>query len=94
MRQESFSLDRKYEKFHNLLIAYVWNVKAGDKGDVFLLTFDQALKLMDVKGYSKTDSWKKNGYYFVRNAGKELKELLRPYRMQPSNRREKILAVS
>lgn len=91
--QESFSLDRKYEKFSNLRIAYVWNVKAADKGEVYLLTFHQALKVMEAKGYSKTDSWTKNGYYFVRNAGKELKELLEPYRMQLKNGPEKILAV-
>lgn len=91
--QESFSLDRKYEKFPNLLIAYVWNVNAGDKGDVYLLRFDQALKVMDAKGYSRTDSWTKNGYYFVRSAGKELKELLKPYRMRFQNQQEKVLAV-
>lgn len=91
---ESFSLDRKYRKFPNLLIAYVWNVSSGEKGDVYLLTFGQALKVLDTKGYSKTDSWTKNGYYFVRTAGKELKELLKPYRMQAQNLREKILAVS
>ncbi len=92
-RQESFSLDRKYARFPNLLIAYVWNVHAGDKGDVYLLTFDQALKVMDAKGYSKTDSWTKDGYYFVRSAGKELKELLKPYRMRFQNRQEKVPAV-
>lgn len=91
--QESFSLDRKYKKFTDLLIAYVWNVNAGDKGDVYLLTFDQALKVMDAKGYSKTDSWLKSGYYFVRSAGKELKELLKPYRMQAENLREKFLST-
>jgi hypothetical protein len=48
---------------------------------------------MDAKGYSKTDSWTKHGYYFVRNAGKQLRGLLKPYRMQSQNRREKILAV-
>lgn len=91
--QESFSLDRKYERFPNLLIAYVWNLNASDRSEIYLLTFDQALKVIDVKGYSKTDSWTKNGYYFVRNAGKELKELLKPYRMQAQNQQEKILAV-
>jgi hypothetical protein len=91
--QESFSLDRKYEKFSNLLIAYVWNVNAGEKGDVYLLTFDQALEVMEAKGYSKTDSWIKNGYYFVRSAGNELKELLKPYRMQLRKGPENILAV-
>jgi hypothetical protein len=91
--QESFSLDRKYEKFSNLLIAYVWNVNAGEKGDVYLLTFEQALKILEAKGYAKTDSWIKNGYYFVRNAGKELKELLKPYRMQLQNHSENRLAI-
>ncbi len=91
--QESFSLDRKYEKFPNLLIAYVWNVNAVDRGDVYLLTFNQALKVMEAKGYSKTNSWTRDGYYFVRNAGKELKELLKPYRMHSPSRREEILAV-
>jgi hypothetical protein len=90
---ESFSLDRKYAKFPNLLIAYVWNVNAGDKGEVYLMTFDQALKVMEAKGYSKTDSWTKNGYYFVRNAGKELKELLKPYRMEAQKWPERFLAV-
>jgi len=90
---ESFSLDRKYEKLTNLLIAYVWNVNAGDKGEVYLLTFEQALEVMEAKGYSKTDSWRKNGYYFVRNAGEQLKELLEPYRMNAQNWRERILAT-
>lgn len=91
--RESFSLDRKYARFPNLLMAYVWNVNAGDQGEVYLLTFDQALKVMDAKGYSRTDSWTKNGYYFVRSAGKDLKELLKPYRVRFQNRQEKILAV-
>ena len=91
--QESFSLDRKYEKFSNLHIAYVWNVNAGDGGEVYLLPYDQALKVMDAKGYSRTDSWTKNGNYFVRNAGKEQKALLKPFRMQLQNPREKILAA-
>ena len=91
--QESFSLDRKYEKFPNLLIAYVWHVNAGEKSEVYLLTFKEALKVMDEKGYSKTDSWAKNGYYFVRNSGKELKQLLKPYSIQKPNWRDKILAT-
>jgi hypothetical protein len=91
--QESFSLDRKYENSPDLLIAYVWNVNAGQTGEVYLLTFKQALTVMDEKGYSKADSWTQNGYYFVRNAGKQLKELLKPYRMQAQNWRERILAA-
>lgn len=91
---ESFSLDRKYEKFPNLLIAYVWKVNTGDKSEVYLLTFNQALKVMEAKGYSQTDSWTKKGYYFVRDAGRELKALLEPYRMDTQNWRRTLQAVS
>jgi hypothetical protein len=52
-----------------------------------------ALKVMEDKGYSKTDSWIKNGYYFVRNAGKELKQLLMPYRMESDRWRERVPAA-
>jgi len=91
--QESFSLDRKYKKTPNLLIAYVWNVNAAERGEVCLLTFDDAVKVMEAKGYAKTDSWTKKGYYFVRNAGTELKSLLKQYGMTTEQWREKIQAV-
>jgi hypothetical protein len=91
--QESFSLDTKYERIPNLLIAYVWNVNAAEHGEVRLLTFGGALKVMEAKGYAKTDSWTKNGYYFVRNAGPELKALLKLHGMTTEQWREKILPV-
>ena len=91
--QESFSLDRKYKKTPNLLIAYVWNVNAEEPGNVRLLTFDDALKVMEVKGYAKTDSWTKNGYYFVRNVGAELKALLKQYGMTTEQWREKLQTI-
>jgi hypothetical protein len=90
---ESFSLHRKYEKFRDLRIAYVWNVNSGNDREIYLLTFDEALKVMDAKGYSKADSWTKGHYYFVRKADKELKALLKPYRMQPRHWHDQILAV-
>ena len=67
---ESFSLDRKYERFPRLLIAYVWNVQTPERSDVYALTFNDALHVLEEKGYAETDSWTKNGYYFVRSAGR------------------------
>jgi hypothetical protein len=90
---EAFSLDRKYAKFRNLQIAYVWNVNASKSGEVYLLTFEEAFKVLTAKGYSKTDSWTRNGYYFVRSAGRELKALLEPYRMAPASGRQKVRAI-
>jgi hypothetical protein len=86
---ESLSLDRKYQKIHNILIAYVWNVSAAEHTDIYFLTFNDAVKVMEIKGYADTDSWKKRGYYFVRNAGAELKELLKQYGMTAEQWREK-----
>jgi len=91
--QESFSLDSKYQKVPNILIAYVWNVNTSERGDIYLLTFNDAVKVMEIKGYAETDSWKKKGYYFVRNAGTELKSLLKQYGMTTEQWREKIQAI-
>ena len=91
--QESFSLDRKYEKIPNLLIAYVWNVNAANQGEVYLLTYSDAEKILQLKGYAKTNSWTKNDYYFVRSAGAELKELLKQYGMTAEQWQQKIHAT-
>ena len=91
--QESFSLDKKYARFPHLLIAYVWNVQTPARSDVYALTFDDALQVMEKKGYLKTDSWTKGGYYFVRNAGTDLKKYLEPYKMTPQRWREKLQTI-
>jgi hypothetical protein len=90
---ESFSLDRKYERFSRLLIAYVWNVQAPERSDVYALTFRDAMQVMEKKGYAKTDSWTKRGYYFVRSAGPELKEILEPYKMTAERWQKKLQAI-
>jgi hypothetical protein len=91
---ESFSLDKKYERFGpRLLIAYVWNVQDPEHSDVYALTFGDALQVMKKKGYAETDSWTKRGYYFVRSAGIELKEILEPYKMDTKRWREKLQAI-
>lgn len=78
---ESFYLERKYARFPRLLIAYIWNVETPEHSAVYALTFEDAVKVLEKKGYSQTDSWIKSGRYFVRDAGRELKGLLEPFRM-------------
>jgi hypothetical protein len=90
---ESFSLDKKYERLPHLLIAYVWNVQTPVQSNVYALTFNDALQVMEKKGYAKTDSWTKKGYYFVRSAGPELKEILKPFKMTAEKWREKLHTV-
>lgn len=90
---ESFSLDKKYGRFPHLLIAYVWNARTPELSDVYALTFNDALQVMDKKGYSRTDSWTKGGRYFVRDAGVKLKEILEPYKMTTEKWRERLQSV-
>jgi hypothetical protein len=90
---ESFSLDKRYEHFPHLLIAYVWNVQSPAASNVYALTFKDALQVMKEKGYVETDSWTKKGYYFVRSAGVELKEILEPYKMTTKRWQEKLQAI-
>jgi hypothetical protein len=90
---ESFSLDKKYEHFPRLLIAYVWNVQAPERSDVYALTFSDAMQVLVKKGYAKTDSWTKKGYYFVRSAGPDLKKMLEPYKMTTERWQKKLQAI-
>jgi hypothetical protein len=78
---ESFSLDKKYEHLHGLLITYVWNVQSAAESEIFALTFNEARSLLEEKGYAKTNAWVRDGYYFVKKVDIKLKEMLEPYRM-------------
>jgi hypothetical protein len=91
---ESFSLDAKYANIPNLLIAYVWNVQSPDRNDVYAMTFDDAKGILHKKGYDRTPSWKEGKYYFMKEAGTELKELLSPYRMTTKKWKEKLQLVA
>jgi hypothetical protein len=91
---ESFSLDAKYENVPNLLIAYVWNVQSPDRKDVYAMTFNDAKEILQKRGYDKTASWKKGEYYFVKDAGAELKELLSPHKMTAKKWKQKLRLVA
>jgi hypothetical protein len=91
--RESFSLDQKYEGIPNLHIAYVWNVNASIASEVYLLTYSQALGVLTKKGYAKSRSWRDGRYYYVRDAGSELKKLLGPFHLSPARRQFKARAA-
>jgi hypothetical protein len=95
---ERFILDRKYEKFPNLLMVYAWNI-SDDKTRVFYaITYDQAKKLLQKgpggRDHTKAPCWTKdNGNYHFR-VSKKWREKLKPYQMKPGQWKEKIREVS
>lgn len=86
---QSFSIDRKYGKFPNLLIAFVWNLANGSETVTFAMSYAEALRIGDVMGYTLTDSWHQ-GSYATTSPSVRLRELLEPYRMTPERWWERV----
>jgi hypothetical protein len=58
-------LDRKYSKFPDLLIAYVWNVSEPARTQIYVLTQQETVDIATEMKYTATESWIGNGVYVV-----------------------------
>ena len=54
----SFGIDRKYERFPRLLLAYVWQVGRPADTAAYCLTYPEAVEVADWMGYTATASWR------------------------------------
>jgi hypothetical protein len=88
-----FGLDAKYEKFPELLLAYLWNVTTPTQLEIFCLTYAEALAIAEKKGWTKTASWSKGRYDNTR-PGADLRRLLEPHRMHPGRWADKVRGSS
>jgi hypothetical protein len=83
---ECFSLDPKYEKFHQLLLVYIWNLRDPSKTTCFALSYKDAERIAVEMGWTDTSSWidgaktGKRGYY-TSAPSKRLRGLLEPCKM-------------
>jgi hypothetical protein len=80
--RQAFSINRKYEKFSNLLLAYVWGLQDPKQAETYAMTYPEALAIADTLGWTKTASWAK-GEYVTSSPSKQIRDLLMPYRMTP-----------
>lgn len=76
----AFVIDRKFEKIADLVVAYVWHLDNPSAAVTYALPYAQVLKVATEKGWITTASWQQ-GKYTVTKPGKELVEMLEPYRM-------------
>jgi hypothetical protein len=81
----SFSVDRKYAKFPNLLIAYVWYLEDPIRTVTYATTHPEAVAVADAMGYTKTSSWEKGLYVTTRPSPHPVAQL-EPFRMTPQKR--------
>jgi hypothetical protein len=89
----AFSIDRKYAKFPDLLLAYVWGLRDLTSSQCHLMSHAQSLEIGDAMGWTKTMSWKK-GYYVTTSPSKKLLNLLAPYRVIDGSLRGRVFGMS
>jgi hypothetical protein len=87
-----FGVHRKYAKFANIILAYIWGLARPEHAATFALTFSEAVAIADTLGWTKTRSWERDGYS-TSNPSARVVKLLEPYRMSPERWRSKILAM-
>jgi hypothetical protein len=77
---QAFGLDRKYEKFPGLLIAYVWHLGSPADAVTYAMSYATCLSIAESMGWTRTASWGRGGYA-SNSPSKRLVELLEPFRM-------------
>jgi len=77
---EGFSLDKKYEKTANLILAYVWHVTDPVGYSIYALSYREALAILHRKGHTAAKCWE-NGRWNISKADKQLVQMLEPYKM-------------
>ncbi len=90
--KRTFSIHRKYNKFPNLIMAYVWDLASTEyQPTIYALTQAEAVAVADLMGYTKTDSWLVKGSYDQTQPSKRLIEYLQPFQMTVNTWRRKLL---
>lgn len=88
--ERSFGLYRKYARFPDLIIAYLWHLAASSRAVTYALTYSEALHIAEAIGWTATSSWIDGGGYSTQAPSANLIELLEPHRMTPKAWWEKI----
>jgi hypothetical protein len=81
---QSFSIHRKYERFRDLILAFVWNLGDREKAVTFAMSYGDAIGIGDSMEWTKSGSWVRGGSYSTNKPSVRLLELLEPHRMAPS----------
>jgi hypothetical protein len=81
--KSSFSIDKKYAKISNLVLAYVWGVNGTDESVTYGLTHEESVEIGDAMGWTQEKSWTKDEYgrFSSSSPNTKLIELLEPFRM-------------
>ena len=80
--KRSFGIHRKYDKFPNMIITFVWDLASTEElPTIYALTQQEAIAVADAMGYTQTESWQTWGGYDTTRPSKKLIEYLKPHQM-------------
>ena len=77
--QTGFAFDIKYEKFHDLIVAYVWNLDDPARTVTYALTWPEICGLASECGWA----WEAGGRWAITRPGKDLTSRLEAFKMTP-----------
>lgn len=81
--KRSFSVHKKYDKFPNLIMAYVWNAADPANAELFVMSYREACGVAEELGWTKTDSWVLGTGYSSQSPGKRVLAELEKFRYEP-----------
>ncbi|MEM9065279.1 MAG: hypothetical protein AAGB51_07295 [Planctomycetota bacterium] len=84
----SFSIQQKYAKISNLVLAYVWNVSSPQRSEIYALRYPEAIGIGTRFGWDGRASWKHQGRSVTNKPSAVLTECLQEYRATPERWRD------
>jgi len=81
--ESAFTICRKYARFPDLIIAFVWHLGSPGSEVTYALPYDDAVRTGEAMGWTSTASWLEKDVYSTTRPSAKLLELLKPYAMDP-----------
>jgi hypothetical protein len=79
--RRSFGVWKKYVKFPDMLLAFVWHLDGMESPRTYAVTVPEAIAIATAMGWTETASWKENGGYGTTQPSRKLMALLTPHEM-------------
>ncbi|RYX78881.1 hypothetical protein EON76_04175 [bacterium] len=75
----SFSINSKYARIPNLLMAYVWFSNDPVNAELYIMRYSDALSIGERLGWLNTRSWVEGGAYSTQSPSKQVTKELEPF---------------
>lgn len=79
----AWGLKKKYERIRGLHLVYLWHVASGEEPRFHCMSYENAVQLLNERGYSSSHSWEKNGSYAVNHVNDDLRTSLARFKVEP-----------